>query len=173
MSLSEEKHWKYYLTNPVIFENPIFDMATLEQFFELFKELTEDVLFKIYPEELIKALKLTGITKENSPIKFRILESMSEEFPKGVRFVQFVSFLTEKIGHFRSLEGAKQFFTLVSRDENSINLKHLEVYCQEVGIKDLEGEQIGDLLTSMGSKNQEKVNWDQFKAVVESSILKK
>ena len=90
-------------------------MQALEQFFQLFSELSTDALFKVYPEELIKVLVLSGFSRGEAPLKFRMLEQMAHQYPKGIRYMQFVEFLTEKVGHFATMQGAKDFFALMSQ----------------------------------------------------------
>lgn len=114
MPIREERKWTYYLTDPIVTQNPVFTVQALEQFFNLFCELANDILFKVHPEELIRVLILSGFTRDEAPIKMRMLEQMAHQYPKGVRYIQFVEFLTEKVGHFASIQGARDFFALIS-----------------------------------------------------------
>src|SRR3990167_5525764 len=121
--LEERRHFKYYESFSSIHSNPIFPLEEVRLLFAVFSEFARETLgFKVKPRLFLDALKHGGFKAGQNKLRLEVLEWMDKEYPQGVSFNDFMSFLvTETIGEdLKNTSKKEQLILMLSRGSNHL-----------------------------------------------------
>jgi hypothetical protein len=153
--LQERRKWEYYTVYSIVTHHPIFSLAEAKQLFEVFSEFASDSkLFKAKPKAILDSLKAGGFDVNANIFKTEVLCWMADDFPDGLSFNEFMSFMAvESLGKdFQEKEVAQQLLYFLSLGTNDLRQKDIEDFCLEFGCQGLK-ERLVKWMTSSNLSN--------------------